>query len=254
MDALEFLTPMRLSSEATRNKKKERVMEKRVFDASQESILVSVKTEKFGDARRGTAAMRIGAVAYTEDGKAALGEFFVVMKDQDDGSIAWWIGDEPAAATATEENGGGGGGGRRNLPLVSPVTAMSDFRDWIASFSRSLKFTLVCYPAVLDNDRFHVHWSKFIGHALMRKGPIPSFRAIDVRSYASGRLRIPYDEATIERALLEYMPRCRSTRYLDRAVNSADDYMRLYLNIAAGKRRPPRVVPKGLFNGAYLKQ
>jgi hypothetical protein len=88
---------------------------------------------------------------------------------------------------------------------LTPLEGMQRIRDWIGQVSKGFTPILVCYPTIFDGTMLYNYWFRYLGHPTGGKGP--GFQAIDIRSFASGKLSLPYSECSKEKALKPYMPK-----------------------------------------------
>jgi hypothetical protein len=140
---------------------------------------VSVDIESNGPIPGDNSLLSFGAAAFSPEGKMTS-TFYANLKElpdshPDPNTMEWW-GKNKEAYDATR------------LSLQDPGQAIGQFVSWVNKLDG--KPVCVCYPAGFDFT--YLYW--YIIHFGF-KSPF-SFSALDIKSYASAMLKIPYREAT----------------------------------------------------------
>ena len=119
---------------------------------------------------------------------------------------------------------------------VPPEQGIKIIRAWLVPLDKEFKgnVILIAYPTVFDGSLLYYYWFRYLGHPTGGKGP--GFTILDIRSYASGKLNIPYTEASWETALKPYVP--TDTPHTHCGLNNAEAQMWLYFNIRDGNAKP----------------
>ena len=106
---------------------------------------------------------------------------------------------------------------------------MEEIRDWITSISKGYTTVFVFYPTIYDGSVLYYYWMKYLGHPNNGRGP--GFQAIDIRSYASGALEIPYTDSSKRGALKPYLPSEEEMPHTHTGLDDAHEQAHLYFNI-----------------------
>jgi DNA polymerase III alpha subunit (gram-positive type) len=142
-------------------------------------IYVSVDIETDGPIPGDNSMLSLGAAAFTPDGKM-IGTFYATLEtlsgaNGDPDTMRWWSENQDAYDAA-----------RKNVMPTQKV--MSEFVSWVNNLQGKPVF--VGYPAGFDF--LFVYW--YIVHHGLRS-PF-SFSALDIKTYASAVLKLPYRDST----------------------------------------------------------
>jgi len=143
------------------------------------SVYVSLDIETNGPIPGDNSMLSFGAAAFTPEGKM-IATFYSNLEELSDSrpdpdTMAWWATNKEAYEAT------------RMAPRA-PQVAIKDFIDWVNTLGG--KPVIVGYPIFFDY--LFVYW--YIVH-FGYKSPF-SFSALDIKSYASSMLKLPYRETT----------------------------------------------------------
>lgn len=144
-----------------------------------EEIYVSTDVETDGPIPGPHSMLSLGSAAYLAD-KTLLGTFTANLETLpgaygDPRTMEWWS-TQPAAWNACRQN------------LQSPEDAMKEYVSWLKGLPGRPVF--VAYPAGFDFTFVNWYLIRFAGES-------PFFySALDIKTYAMARLKIPYLEST----------------------------------------------------------
>jgi hypothetical protein len=118
---------------------------------------------------------------------------------------------------------------------VSPLEGMTRIKAWVADMARHGKVVFVAYPTIFDGSWLYHYWFTYLGHPTNGVGP--GFSVIDIRSYAAGKLGIPYSEATKGKgkALARFCPPKDQFPHTHTGLDDAREQLQLFLNIKNSK-------------------
>lgn len=178
-----------------------------------EEIYVSVDVETDGPIPGPNSMLSFGAVALKSDGTEISSctynlELLPGAKSNVD-TMAWWS--KPEQQEAWEAC-------RKNQ--VSPDYAMTQFVEWVEKLPGKPVF--VAYPAGFDFLFGYWYCMNFVG-----RSPF-SFSALDIKSYASAVLKLPYRDSTKKNMPKEWFPKVPHTHV---AIDDAREQGLLYINM-----------------------
>jgi len=139
----------------------------------------SVDIETNGPIPSDNSMLSLGAAAFSADGKL-LDTFYVNFKElqnshPDPDTMKWWA-ENKEAYDITRQN------------TIDPSHAISQFVNWVNKIDG--KSVFIGYPVTFD-FMFVYHYIIHFG----LKSPF-SFSALDIKTYASATLKLPYREST----------------------------------------------------------
>lgn len=142
-------------------------------------IYVSCDIEADGPIPGDNSMLSLGAAAFTQEGKL-ISTFYATLDTlagakPDSDTMEWWSKNQDAY-NATRQN------------TKAPALAMSQYVDWVNKLGGKPVF--VGYPATYDF--MFIYW--YMVHYGL-KSPF-SFSALDIKSYVSALLKLPYREST----------------------------------------------------------
>jgi DNA polymerase III alpha subunit (gram-positive type) len=142
-------------------------------------VYVSCDIEADGPLPSDNSMLSLGAAAFTPDGNQ-IGTFYINLEEAvgakpDPDTMEWWSKNQEAY-DATRQN------------LVEPKLAMEQFVAWVNGLPGKPVF--VGYPAGFD---FLFVYFYIVHYGF--KSPF-SFSALDIKTYASAMLKLPYREST----------------------------------------------------------
>jgi hypothetical protein len=167
--------------------------------------------------------INFGAVAYS-DTKEFISGFSVNLKSgkPDEDTLNWWTTkNQEAYRECTKE------------PVLYPEDGMKNFEEWVRKIATKGKIMFVCYPAIYDGSFLYFYWLKFLGHPTNGKGV--GFTVLDIRSYAFGKLGIPYKDCNKQTSLKKYCPLEEDFPHTHTGYDDAMEQMMLFFNIRDSK-------------------
>ena len=202
--------------------------------AAAATLYISFDLETLGGNPADLPVINWGFVAYLAPAPAGagavkkIGQLSVNMKPlHPDPSTVAWFNSTPDLKRAYEEC--------TKEPVVSPTEGMEQIRYWInemtllatTSAGAPPRILFVAYPTIFDGSLLYYYWFRYLGHPTNGRGP--GFTMLDIRSYAAGRLGIPYHEASKEKALRPYCP--DKLPHTHTGIDDAEEQMWLLFNI-----------------------
>jgi|SRR6185295_4810507 len=192
------------------------------------TLYVSFDLETVGGNPDDEPIVNAGFVALLEDGtEVASLNVNMHYKRGDPKTLEWWQSTpELRAAWASFQH-----------DALAPADAMVRIRDWIASLTAGpirYRLLLVCYPVVFDGSLLYAYWFRYLGHPTNGKGP--GFTALDIRSYAAGKLQVDYQETSKDRALKPYCPAPDAFPHTHSGLDDAREQGHLLLNLMHGRK------------------
>lgn len=189
-----------------------------------EIIYISFDLEGVSDNPADFGIINAGFTAYSED-RIKLGDFSInlIPHNADPNTIKWWHSTPELEDTYK----------RCTQNSVDPKDGMIMIRDWIIKISAGKKPVMIAYPTIYDGSLLYHYWFVFLGR--MSGGlKCPLFDIIDIRSYASGKLQIPYTESLKAKALKQFVPQDKPHTHT--GLDDAEEQMHLYFNIRDFKK------------------
>ncbi len=189
-----------------------------------EILYISFDLETLGGNPDDLTVINWGFVAYTEN-KKKIGQLSVntIPKNPDQKTVEWFN------STVDLKKA-------YDLCTIDPHTpeeGMKIIKEWITSVSKGYRVILVAYPTIFDGSILYAYWFRFLGHPSGGKGP--GFTILDIRSYAAGKLGIPYFDASKEKALKQYRPDPETFPHTHTGLDDAEEQMWLLFNIMDAK-------------------
>jgi hypothetical protein len=113
---------------------------------------------------------------------------------------------------------------------------MADIARWFEELSSTFAFgAFVCYPTIYDGTIFASYWLRYNGKTgPFARGPPAT---IDIRSYGSGVLGIPYSACNKNGALAKYCPHAEDCPHTHTGIDDAKEQMVLFLNVRKAATR-----------------
>lgn len=182
-------------------------------------LYISIDVETLGGNPFVNYVFNWGFVAKTSDYKL-IGELSVNMSAPpghvaDEDTLKWFQKDNPKVFEECTKD------------PKSPEEGMKIIQEWFGQVTKGYKPILVCYPTIFDGTLLYNYWFRYLGHPSGGKGP--GFTAIDIRSFASGKLGLSYFDCSKEKALKEYMP--KDLPHTHSGIDDAREQLDLFLNI-----------------------
>ncbi len=109
----------------------------------------------------------------------------------------------------------------------TPEEGMKIIQAWFAQVTKGYRPLLVFYPTIFDGTMLYNYWFRYLGHPSGGKGP--GFTAIDIRSFASGKLGLSYFDCSKEKELKRFMP--KDLPHTHSGLDDAREQLELFLNI-----------------------
>lgn len=162
--------------------------------------------------------INMGFCACDEQGKEldSISVNLVPKTHGDTKTMKWW---KEQNAQAYEES--------TKNPL-EPQKAMEAIQAWVKQFE-GYDVIFVFYPTIYDGSWFYYYWLKYLG-APGTSGPF--CKAIDIRSFAMGKLGIPYSDTQIRNKAMEpYLAPKEENGLLHTGLDDARRQMKLFLNL-----------------------
>lgn len=196
-----------------------------------ERIYISIDIESSGPIPGTHSMLSLGAAAFTESGRRVrtfyerLMPINLVAHAFDCDTLKWWTRFPEALNEAL----------RAPQP---PVQVMREFVEWVRDLGEGRKVTIVASPAGFDG--MFVNWYAV---SLLGVGfdALPwKHRVLDMRSYAAGKLGIPYHDAHNSTVceLIGFKP---SVRHDHNALNDAIEQGETFCALMAHSSRRPEV-------------
>lgn len=184
---------------------------------------ISMDAEMLGGNPFKNPMINFGCVAFLPDG-SELGRFTV--------NLAWPEGYEADASTLEWFK-------TKNTQAWETITkdprppleAMQLLREWcVAMCAKGGRPVWVFYPSIFDGSWLYCYWFKYLGHPAGGKGP--GFNAIDIRTYAMGKLGISYEETSKTKpAMKPYLPDPSSAPHTHTGIDDAYEQGLLFINL-----------------------
>jgi len=142
-------------------------------------ILISIDVETNGKIPGDFSMLSLGAAAFNTNGDL-LSTYYANLKllpnaSEDPDTMEWWSKNQ-AAYDATRLN------------MIEPKLAMEQFNSWVKNQDGIP--VIVGYPVFFDYLFLYWYLIHFTGHSIC------SFSALDIKTYASAMLKLPYREST----------------------------------------------------------
>lgn len=114
---------------------------------------------------------------------------------------------------------------------LEPREAMKQLKAWVFDvlLKNYKRIQWLAYPTIYDGSLLYYYWFRYLGHPTGGIGP--GFNMIDIRSYASGKLQIPYDQSSKRKKLAAYCPSADDFPHTHCGVDDAKEQGMLYFNI-----------------------
>jgi hypothetical protein len=116
---------------------------------------------------------------------------------------------------------------------VAPLDAMKQLREWCVTMCAHPKGgrpVWVFYPSIFDGSWLYCYWFKYLGHPAGGKGP--GFNAIDIRTYAMGKLGCTYEETRKDKPLMKrFLPSAEDAPHTHTGLDDAYEQGHLFLNL-----------------------
>lgn len=116
-----------------------------------------------------------------------------------------------------------------------PLEAMKALREWCVAMCAAKgggRPVWVFYPSIFDGSWLYCYWFKYLGHPTGGKGN--GFSAIDIRTYAMGKLGCTYEETRIDKPLMRnYL--AQDAPHTHTGIDDAYEQGRLFLNLKNNK-------------------
>ena len=185
------------------------------MEQEQEVVYVSVDFEALGEGYR---AINVGMVAAKKDGvRIARFETNIALPPEevpDPQTVDWFLTENARAYVRCTSD-----------PKVSPSDATAAMVVFLKSMERHGKVVLVFYPTIYDGTTLRNYWTRYNAHERF------PYAAIDIRSFASGKLGIPLTEASIRKGLSPFMPPSDQFPHTHCGIDDAEEQLELFLNI-----------------------
>lgn len=112
-----------------------------------------------------------------------------------------------------------------------PLVAMKALREWCTQMcKKGGRPVWVFYPSIFDGSWLYCYWFKYLGHPSNGKGP--GFNAIDIRTYAMGKLHVSYEETRKDKpAMKPYLPNAESAPHTHTGLDDAYEQGLLFINL-----------------------
>lgn len=114
-------------------------------------------------------------------------------------------------------------------PRYHPVEGMRIVEQWFNDMRKHGKLLIVAYPTIYDGTMLYNYWFRYLGHPNGGKGP--GFTICDIRSFAAGKLKISYFEASKDRALANFRPPPDQFPHTHCGLDDAEEQLELFLNL-----------------------
>lgn len=190
---------------------------------------ISMDAETLGGNPYVNPMINLGCVAFAADG-TELGRFTVNLDGspehgfQADPDTLEWFRTKNAEAWAVITK-----------DPMSPLEGMQALRQWcveMCAVSGNKRPVWVFYPSIFDGSWLYCYWFKYLGHPAGGKGP--GFNAIDIRTYAMGKLGCTYEETRKDKPLMKpYLP--TDAPHTHTGLDDAYEQGRLFLNLKNSK-------------------
>jgi len=176
-----------------------------------EEVYISIDIETDGPIPGKNSMLSLGAAAFLKNGKQ-IGSFYKKLNtlagaNSDQSTMDWWATKPEAWKEVCVDR----------EPAES---VMGQFVCWVKEFDYTP--VAVCYPAGFDFTYLYWYMIAFEG-----KSPF-SFSALDIKSYVSGYLGIPYRQATKRNMPKEWFSKKPHTH---KAIDDAIEQGELFINI-----------------------
>ena len=185
---------------------------------------ISVDVETLGGNPYKNPMINLGAVAFTSAG-VELGRFTVNLQwpegyEADADTLKWFQTQNAQAwAVITKDP-------------VMPQKGMELLQSWFKDMcgrQPGAKPVFVFYPTIYDGAWLANYWFKYLGHPT---GKGPGFTSLDIRSYAAGKLGIPYAETRKDMpAMKRFMPDPELAPHTHTGLDDAYEQGLLFLNL-----------------------
>jgi 3' exoribonuclease, RNase T-like len=171
----------------------------------------SIDIETDGPIPGDNSMLSLGAVAFSSDG-VMLDTFYINLEEMDtaianEDTLKWWDKNQEAYQAT-------------RLNTVNPKLAIEQFVKWVDSHPG--KPVVVGYPVFFDY--LFVYW--YIKHFGIKSSL--SFSALDIKTYASAMLKLPYREATKKNMPKEWFSDDKHTHH---ALDDAIEQGKLFINM-----------------------
>jgi hypothetical protein len=112
-----------------------------------------------------------------------------------------------------------------------PQEAMKALRKWcVAMCVKGGRPVWVFYPTIFDGSWLYCYWFKYLGK------PTYGFNAIDIRTYAMGKLRVSYEETRKDKpAMKPFLPSAEDAQHTHTGLGDAYEQGKLFLNLKNNK-------------------
>jgi hypothetical protein len=174
-------------------------------------IFISTDIEADGPIPGDYSMLSLGAAALTPDGKV-ISTFYVNLETlpgamTDQSTMDWWAGNKEAYEATRKDT-------------VDPKTAMEQYTTWVKKQPGVPVF--VGYPAGYDFTWVYWYLIHFTGSSPF------SFSGIDIKTYASAILKLPYRQSTKKNMPKRWFPNDPHTHI---AVEDAIEQGKLFCNM-----------------------
>jgi hypothetical protein len=184
-------------------------------------VYISIDVETDGPIPGRNSMLALGAAAFSEEGEL-LGTFTANLEalpeaTPDPETMAWWE-TQPAAWSAHRKD------------LQSPTEGMKNFVAWVRSactLENSVDAVCIAYPAGFDFTFVYWYLRIFVGTSPF------SFSCLDIKSYASGVLGIPYRRIS-KKTLSAFIPKDNPHTHI--ASEDAVEQGMMFLNIRSSTK------------------
>jgi 3' exoribonuclease, RNase T-like len=189
---------------------------------------ISMDAETLGGNPYMNPMINLGCVAFSPNG-TEMGRFTVNLSwpegyEADPSTLEWFKTENAEAWSVITKD------------PKRPLEAMKMLREWCTFMCAKggNRPVWVFYPSIFDGSWLYCYWFKYLGHPAGGKGP--GFSAIDIRTYAMGKLGCSYEETRKDKPLMKpFVPNTEDAPHTHTGLDDAYEQGLLFLNLKNNK-------------------